>query len=87
MFFAFIFNTKNTTMQRITLNTVDTIHIEQVKGIIYCKSKNSYTTFHFTNHTPIMISQSIKAVDKQLNKSSFFRPHKSYLVTQGMLLK
>lgn len=67
-------------MQRITLNTIDAIHLVQVQDILYCKSKNSYTTFYLTNHQPIIISRSIKEVEEQLQESSFIRPHQSYLV-------
>ena len=74
-------------MQRITLNTVDAIHIIQVSNIIYCKSNNSYTTFYLTNQAPIMVSQSLKDVEKQLHKSSFIRPHQSYLVNPIHIVK
>lgn len=67
-------------MQRITLNTVDAIHLIKVRDIIYCKSKNSYTTFYLTNHSPITVSQSIKEIEQKLSESSFIRPHQSYLV-------
>ncbi|WP_366944395.1 LytTR family DNA-binding domain-containing protein [uncultured Formosa sp.] len=67
-------------MQQITLNTIDVIHIVHLEHILYCKSKNSYTTFYLTNHLPIKISRSIKEIEKQLYKSAFIRPHQSYLV-------
>lgn len=74
-------------MQRITLNTVDAIHIIQVSNIIYCKSNNSSTTFYLNNHAPITVSQSLKDVEKQLYKSSFIRPHQSYLVNSIHIVK
>ncbi len=74
-------------MQRITLNTIDAIHLVQIQDILYCKSKNSYTTFYLTNHTPIKVSRSLKEVEKQLSESSFIRPHQSYLVNPIHVLK
>jgi two-component system LytT family response regulator len=67
-------------MQRITLNTIDAIHLVKIQDILYCKSNNSYTTFYLTNHKPIIVSRSIKEIEEQLRKSSFIRSHQSYLV-------
>jgi two-component system LytT family response regulator len=66
--------------QRIALNTIDAVHFIRLKDILYCKSENSYTTFHLTNQEPIVVSKNIKEFENQLNKSHFFRSHQSYLV-------
>lgn len=76
-----------TALQRISLNTNDTIHLVQVQDILYCKCVNSYTTFYLTNHAPIVISRSIKEVEKQLSGSGFFRSHQSYLVNINHIIK
>lgn len=68
------------TAQRISLNTIDAIHLVQIEDILYCKCDNSSTTFFLTNHKPIVVSRSIKEVEKQLADSNFFRSHQSYLV-------
>ncbi len=66
--------------QRIVLNTVDAVHFVRLENILYCKSKNSYTTFYLTDHEPIMVSRNIKEYENQLNELHFFRSHQSYLV-------
>ncbi len=66
--------------QRISLNTLDAIHLVLVRDILYCKSDNGSTTFYLTNHEPIVVSRSIKEFEKLLGPSSFFRSHQSYLV-------
>lgn len=68
------------TSQRITLNTLNAIHLVRKQDILYCKCNNSSTTFYLTNHKPIVISQSISEIEKQLGTESFFRSHQSYLV-------
>jgi two-component system LytT family response regulator len=68
---------------RITLNTIDKIHLVQVQDILYCKCNNSYTTFFIKNHEPVVISRSIKEVEKLLKESKFIRSHQSYLVNMG----
>lgn len=67
-------------MQRISLNTSDAVHLVQVKDILYCKCDNNSTTFYLANHEPIIVSRSIKEIEEQLSKLSFFRSHQSYLV-------
>jgi two-component system LytT family response regulator len=74
-------------IQRISLNTIDAIHIVQIQDILYCKCDNSSTTFYLTNHVPIIISRSIKEVEKQLAESNFFRSHQSYLVNIGHIVE
>lgn len=66
--------------QQISLNTIDAIHLVQIQDILYCKCDNSSTTFHLTNHSPIVVSRSIKEIEKQLGATNFFRSHQSYLV-------
>lgn len=66
--------------RRISLTTNDAIHLVQVRDILYCKCDNSSTTFYLTNHDPIVVSRSIKEVEKQIGGSQFFRSHQSYLV-------
>ena len=67
-------------VQRISLNTLNAIHLVQVQDILYCKCENSSTTFFLTSHAPIVVSRSIKEVTIQLEESGFFRSHQSYLV-------
>jgi two-component system LytT family response regulator len=66
--------------QQISLNTIDAIHLVQIQDVLYCKSDNSSTTFYLTNHSPIVVSRSIKEIEKQLGSTNFFRSHQSYLV-------
>jgi two-component system LytT family response regulator len=68
------------TSQRISLNTINAIHLVQIQDILYCKCDNSSTTFHLTNHSPITVSRSIGDIEKQLGTELFFRTHQSYLV-------
>ena len=66
--------------ERISLNTIDTIHLVKVNDILYCKCDNSSTTFCLTNGKSIVVSRSIKEIEMQLADSDFIRSHQSYLV-------
>lgn len=66
--------------QRISLNTIDTIHLVNVNDILYCKCDNSTTTFCLSSGKSIVVSRSIKEIEMQLAASDFIRSHQSYLV-------
>ena len=75
------------TSQRITINTLNAIHLVMKQDILYCKCNNSSTTFYLTNHEPIVVSHSISEIEKQLGTDSFFRSHQSYLVNINHIRK
>ncbi|MCK9452471.1 MAG: LytTR family transcriptional regulator [Bacteroidales bacterium] len=66
--------------QRISLNTLDTIHLVNLDDILYCKCDNSSTTFCLVNGKSIQVSRSIKEIESQLAGADFIRSHQSYLV-------
>ena len=65
---------------KIMLRTADSIHLIDMCDIQYCKSDNSYTTFHINNQKPIIVSKSIKEYSELLSGCGFIRPHQSFLV-------
>ena len=65
---------------RIIIKTHDNIHLVAVSEILYCKSDNNYTRFHFADQKQIMVSATLKEYEDILAGSGFFRVHKSYLV-------
>jgi len=66
--------------EKLVLSTREYYHLIEVENIIYCKSKNSYTTFYLAGGEEIKVSVSIKNVEQKLSSESFIRPHQSYLV-------
>lgn len=69
-----------TGVNRIILNTSESIHLIDINEILYCKSNNSYTTFYTVGHEPVVVSKNIKDCENYLAAYGFFRPHQSYLV-------
>ena len=65
---------------RIILSNQEAIFYVELNDILYCNSHNSYTTFYFVNHDPIIISRKIKDYEDLLSNAGFFRPHQSYLI-------
>ncbi|SHF65389.1 two component transcriptional regulator, LytTR family [Mariniphaga anaerophila] len=66
--------------KKLVLKTMDSLHIVDACDIFYCRSDNSYTTFHLANDEKIMVSRSIREYEELLSGHGFFRPHQSFLV-------
>lgn len=71
--------------KKIILKTINAIHLINVQDIIYCRSKNSYTTFYLNDGQSITVSKSIKEYIELLSEHSFIRPHQSYLVNTSSI--
>jgi len=66
--------------KKIVLKTSESIHIVKVSEIVRCESDHNYTTFHFTNHKPILVSKTLKEFDDLLSDQGFFRTHQTHLI-------
>jgi two-component system LytT family response regulator len=66
--------------EKLVLSTRDFYYLIEIEKIIYCKSDNSYTTFHMVDGEQIRVSVPIKSIEQKLDSKRFFRPHQSYLV-------
>ena len=66
--------------EKLVLSTREYYHLIEVENIVYCQSKNTYTTFYMEDGQEIKVSVPIKTVEQQLSSNSFVRPHQSYLV-------
>lgn len=68
------------TKEKLVLSTREFYHLIEVDNIVYCQSKNTYTTFYLADGQEIKVSVPIKTVEEQLENHSFMRPHQSFLV-------
>lgn len=71
--------------KKIVLNTAEKIYIVESDKIIRCESDNYYTRFYFNNKTILMISKTLKEVEKILQEENFVRPHKSHLINTSYI--
>ncbi|HPE34738.1 MAG TPA: LytTR family DNA-binding domain-containing protein [Bacteroidales bacterium] len=71
---------KTTESPKIILTTADKIHLISVNNIIRCESDNYYTRLFFTDGNTLLVSKTLKEVEKLLSDFDFIRPHKSHLV-------
>lgn len=58
-----------------------------VKEIIYCQSQNNYTYIYLENGEKILISKTLKSVEKTLDRFYFLRTHQSYLINPNFMKK
>jgi len=66
--------------KKIILKTSESIHIVDIQDIVYCKSDNNYTEFHFLHKKMILVSNTLKYYEGVLAAKGFIRSHQSYLV-------
>ncbi|MDF1695159.1 MAG: LytTR family DNA-binding domain-containing protein [Saprospiraceae bacterium] len=65
---------------KIILKDQDSMHLIQVKDIIYCFAEGSYTNFMLTEKRKIITSTNLKEYEQLLLPYNFLRCHHSYLV-------
>lgn len=79
--------TKEDAEKKIVLKTADSIYIESVKDIIFCKADNNYTEIHTVHNGRIVVSSTLKYQEKILGGYGFLRCHQSYLANAGHIVK
>jgi len=78
---------KETQLGKIILRTNDAIHVVDMTDIMYCRSDNTYTSFHLQSDEVILVSKNLKEYVDLLKDYGFFRPHQSYLVNLNFVKK
>ena len=59
------------------------IAIHRADEIYYCKAQGNYTRVNFSNGHSILLSMTIKTVEKYLPENAFIRCHQSYIVNKN----
>ena len=67
-------------VKRIPIPSAEGLDFVDIMDIIYCKAESNYTFIFFTGNKKKIIAKTLKSFEELLPKSSFFRPHQSYLV-------
>ncbi|MFY0688679.1 MAG: response regulator transcription factor [Cyclobacteriaceae bacterium] len=72
-------------MQRISIATVDRIHIVNIADISHCEASKSYTIVHLIDKSYHVASKPIGEFEKLL--TSFIRIHRSFLVNPAHIVE
>lgn len=71
---------KDTHSFKLALATLEQTYFFDPADITWCEGNNNYTHFHFTAHSPLIISKTLKEYEEMLAEFGFIRVHKSHLV-------
>ncbi len=72
---------------KISVPITDGYEFIEVNQIIYCQSQSNYTTFYLLNGSKLLVSKTLKEVDRVLKNYFFIRVHQSYLVNPNFMKK
>ena len=72
---------------KIALPVSDGIEFIEVNDIMYCISQSNYTTFYLADGNKILLSKTMKEVEKMLAPYFFIRVHRSYLINTNFMKK
>lgn len=73
--------------RKITIHTLDGIHLLPLEDIIYCKSDGAYSYIYLKEQAPLMVSKNLTEMEDLIRSSRFFRIHKSHLINQDHIIK
>ncbi len=71
--------------RRITLHTLDKIHVVNINDIVRCEADVNYTRFFFSNGTALLVTKTLKEYEELLKEHQFLRVHQSHLVNSGYI--
>ena len=66
--------------EKIILKDADTMQIVEIRDILYCEAKGSYTQFYLANNLQILTSSHLKEYERILEPYGFIRCHNSYMI-------
>ncbi len=73
-------NLNDTANDKINISADGKIYLLDKEDIIMLQSDKSYTTLFLTNKQQIVVSKTLKEVEKKFQFPDFFRVHNSYLI-------
>jgi two-component system LytT family response regulator len=73
-------NINETANEKINISADGKVYLLDKKEVIMLKSDKSYTTVYLTSEQQIVVSKTLKEVEKKFQFPEFFRVHNSYLI-------
>jgi len=73
-------NINENTNEKINISADGKVYLLEKKDVIMLKSDKSYTTVYLTSEQQIVVSKTLKEVEKKFQFPEFFRVHNSYLI-------
>lgn len=76
---AMLYSMKPTT-PKINISADGKIYFLEAKDVVMLQSDKSYTTIYLVSNKKIIVSKTLKEVEKKFKMRSFYRVHNSYLI-------
>ncbi|MCF6278815.1 MAG: LytTR family DNA-binding domain-containing protein [Flavobacteriaceae bacterium] len=73
-------NLEETNNDKINISADGKVYLLEKEEVIMLKSDKSYTTLFLTSEQQIVVSKTLKEVEKKFQFSEFYRVHNSYLI-------
>lgn len=70
---------------KISLPSLQGFKIVNISDVIRCEADSSYTTFHFTDKSKIVVSKTMHEFEDLLSEHNFFRIHHKHLINLSHL--
>ncbi len=79
---SFVHNMRDASKEtkKIVLKTADTIHLVNLRDIVYCEANRSYTHFYLADKSRILVSTAMGTYEDLFHNYDFFRIHQSFLL-------
>lgn len=78
-----LFSNLNEKNDKISISADGKIYVLDRDQVVMLKSDKSYTTIYLDNSKSLMVSKTLKEVEKKFNFPEFFRVHNSYLINMN----
>lgn len=73
-------NIRKPSTKLVTISNIDKVNFIKNEEILYCKSSGRYTEFFLKDKRKLVASKSLGEYEEELDKNSFYRIHKSFIV-------
>ncbi|MGO4906361.1 LytR/AlgR family response regulator transcription factor [Flavobacterium sp. W20_MBD1_R3] len=82
------YNSSRIQREYVAISSLEEINFIKMDDIIYCQAEGKYTKFFLTNGNIFLSSKNLGHYElRALDKSHFFRVHKSYIVNMRFIAK
>ncbi|TKC57602.1 LytTR family transcriptional regulator [Pedobacter hiemivivus] len=69
-------------MNKLIINSQDTLRFISIPSIKYCKSDNCYTSVFLDNGEELIVCKSLKKLSDEISSQQFIRVSQSFLVNK-----
>ncbi len=73
--------------EKVALPTMEGIHFEDVKNIIYLEAQGNYTMLLLVNKRKILVCKTLREMEELIRSEAFVRIHRSHTINLNKLSK